>query len=112
MTGHNGTFEGGHGVYAKAYATVHHDCPHCAAGWMEDGLECVTWGTDQSLDWDFWDQRVIQAYAVVDNIDKWLANNSPLNVPLMRTWLKEVTGKDPQTNGCPVCRFIKHKILR
>jgi hypothetical protein len=112
LTGHNGTFEGGHGVYAKSYITAKHDCPHCPTGWIEDRLSCITWATEQPMDWDFWDQRIIQTYAIVDNKDKWLGANSPLDMQLMRSWLKEVTGQDPYGNGCCVSRFIKEKILR
>jgi len=108
LTGSNGTFEGGHGVYAYAYKTAHYDCPHCntdwaedcITGWAEDSLICNTWGEEQPMDWDFWNARVNQAFAVVDNKNKWLGD-SPLNIPLMESYLKEITGSSGDNPGCP-----------
>jgi hypothetical protein len=90
LTGHNGTLEGGHGVYLKAYDS------------MENDLTCVTWATKQPMDWDFWGNRVKQSFTVVDNKDEWLGDNSPVNIPLMESQLKEITGSSGDNGGCAI----------
>ncbi len=98
LTGSNGTLEGGHGVYIKAYG---------------DGVTCITWATEQPMDWDFFDARTIQAYAVVDNKDEWLGDNSPINIPLMESYLKEITGTaDTNNSGCSPLGLIKRLLTK
>jgi len=111
LTGHNGTLEGGHGVYGFSYMDAHHDCPHCLTGWDENGLTCMTWGEKQPMDWGFWDARVNQVFAVVDNRNEWQGADSPVNVDLNDSYLKEITGDGADNPGCsfpwlrPVRRF-------
>lgn len=97
LTGSNGTFEGGHGVYGYAYKTLHHNCPNCASGYEEDGLTCNTWGEEQPMDWEFWDARVNQVFAIIDNKN---TVDSSLDIATMEKQLKEITGEDVSTGGC------------
>jgi len=64
------------------------------------------------MDWDFWNARVNQAFAVVDNKNKWLGD-SPLNIPLMESYLKEITGSsgDNPSCLCPAVGRILSKVL-
>jgi len=101
LTGNNGSLLGGHGVYGFSYMDAHHDCPHCLTGWDENGLTCMTWGEEQSMDWDFWDTRVNQVFAVVDQRNKWQGDDSPVNVELMDSYLREITGNGADNPGCP-----------
>jgi len=105
LTGFDSIFRSRHGVYLYAYGHNHHDCPHCAVGWDEDGIICMTWGRRQKMSWNFWDARVDEAYAIVDNEDKWLMN-SPVDVVKLNKYLKEITGESEPENGCPVIRGI------
>jgi hypothetical protein len=57
----------------------------------ENGLYCMTWGRPQFMTWDWWDDRVYQAFGVVDNVDKWLGNSSPLNIKKLDGYLNEIT---------------------
>ena len=101
LTGNNGDLLGGHGVYGFSYMDAHHDCPHCSTGWDENGLTCMTWGEEQSMDWDFWDTRVNQVFAVVDQRNEWQGDDSPVNVELMDSYLREITGDGADNPGCP-----------
>jgi len=106
LTGNNGSLLGGHGVYGFSYVDTHHDCPHCLTGWDEDGLTCMTWGEEQSMDWDFWDTRVNQVFAVVDQRNKWQGDDSPVNVELMDSYLREITGNGEVPSECPFANSI------
>jgi len=101
LTGNNGSLLGGHGVYAFSYINTHQDCTHCLTGWDENGLTCMTWGEEQFMTWDFWDARVNQAFAVVDNRNKWQGADSPVNVDLNDSYLREITGDGTDNPGCP-----------
>ena len=70
---------GGHWVYLPAYSNA--------------GLfyGCVTWGKRQLMTKRFWDAYVVIAVGIVDNRDKWLGAESPVNVPLLDSYLQEVT---------------------
>ena len=60
----------------------------------------MTWGEEQFMTWDFWDARVNQAFAVVDNRNKWQGADSPVNVDLNDSYLKEITGNGNDNGGC------------
>ena len=106
LTGNNGAFLGGHAVYAYRYNNLNmlptlRSCDgrlnYCSP---VPGIWGMTWGTEQFMTWDFWNARCIQAYAVVDNKDKWV-DNEAVNIPLWESYLKEITGTDPNDNpGC------------
>jgi hypothetical protein len=108
LTGQNGYFRGGHGVYLYKYTDEHHDCPHCATGWDDSGLTCMTWGKPQRMTWDFWDARVDEAFGIVDNRNTW-QSTSVVDVKKLDAYLKEITGET--NSGCAVSRFIR-KILK
>ena len=121
LTNANGDFLGGHGVYGFSYfdsdevtfdepsvtdseqqGTGYARLPNLSRviGWNDKGLWCVTWGVEQFMTWDFWDARVNQAYAVVDNRNEW-QGESPVDVEKLDTYLKEITGNGEEDNsGC------------
>ena len=100
LTGNSGQLLGGHGVYGFSYIETHHDCPHCLTGWDENGLTCMTWGEEQFMTWEFWDARVNQAYAIVDNRNDWLGKDSPVDVNKLDGYLEEITGGTNSGSGC------------
>jgi hypothetical protein len=119
LIGQNGTFEGGHGVYACKYRdTERIKIANLLAeqaklnggktwlprpdivGYDENGVWCMTWGVKQFMTWDFWDQRVDEAYGIVDNRDSWLGN-SPVDINKLDGYLKEITG-DGDNGGCVI----------
>lgn len=59
-------------------------------GYDLDGPVCVTWGRLQHMTWRFWGQYCDEAYAVVDNRDRFL-ERSPVDVKQLETYLQEVT---------------------
>ncbi|HUV45885.1 MAG TPA: hypothetical protein VMW45_02325 [Dehalococcoidia bacterium] len=121
LTEHSGALEGGHGVYGFKYnddsvnfvdrgTEISTKQNSGYAGfprlykvltWSENGLTCMTWGEEQFLTWDFWDARVNQAFAVVDNRNKWQGADSPVNVDLNDSYLREITGDGTDNPGCP-----------
>ena len=99
LTGHDGTFEGGHGVYGFKFSSKY------------NSMGCLTWANEQSMDWDFWDKRVNQAFAIVDNKNEWMVDTSPLNIEETSRWLKLITGETHKV--CPLCKVIRrlHGVL-
>lgn len=87
LTGNDGSFRGGHGVDGFKY---------------DEGLTCMTWGEEQSMTWEFWLARVNQAFAVVDNRNKWQGEDSPVDVVRLDGYLKEITGSSGGDSTCPV----------
>jgi hypothetical protein len=107
LTGNNGYFQGRHGVYACQYR----DTDNKPATWVgtaicysENGLWCMTWGRKQFMTWDFWDARVDEAYAIVDNKNKW-QGDSPLDVEKLDGYLEEITGQEEDEPDNPGCNF-------
>jgi hypothetical protein len=113
LTGQNGSFRGGHGVYLCAYKYQQNACPHCATGWTDDFITCMTWGRRQKMTWAFWDARVDEAYAIVDNKDDWIGD-SPIDVVALDDYLKEITGSSGDNGGCaiPFLGNLIHKLHR
>ena len=68
---------GGHLVYVKHFE--------------DKGPVCVTWGKLQPMTWAFVDKYCDEAWAVVDNRDRFLTN-SPVDVVKLDEFLKEITG--------------------
>lgn len=58
-------------------------------GYDQAGPICVTWGRLQHMTWRFWEQYCDEAYAVVDNRDRFL-ENSPVDVVKLEGYLKEI----------------------
>lgn len=98
LTGHDGEFKGGHGVYLHVYGTD------------KAGIVCTTWGWQQSMSWEFWDARVDEAYGIVDNRNAWMAPSSPVDVQKLDAYLKEITGNgaEPELG----CSFAPLAIIR
>jgi hypothetical protein len=139
LTGKDGLYEGGHGVYGylfniggptqriqlfPGYRRLNL-LPSTLGSWdapedatevnynPTDIFELMTWGVRQQMNTDFWKARILEAYGVIDNRDKWLGNDSPLDIDLMDSWLEQITGKSPDTSGgCPISRFISQEIKR
>ena len=68
----------------------------------QEGVYCMTWGRRQKMTWDFWDSRVDEAYAIVDNKDYWV-ENSKVDIEALDAKLHEITGStndEPVLPGC------------
>ena len=68
---------GGHQVFGLAYDYL--------------GLACVTWGKRQAMTWAFLDAYCVLAVGVVDDRDKWLGADSPVDVDKLDSYLMELT---------------------
>lgn len=66
---------------------------HCVAVIAYDSqfLTCITWGRVQRMTWQFFLHFCDEAYAVLDNVDPWLGNASPVDIPALDSILKEIT---------------------
>ena len=108
LTNDSGRFLGGHAVYAHAYtdktATTHFATNQNGKGVYSctsiNGITGMTWGEEQFMTWEFWNTRVIQSHAVIDNKNKWQGDDSPVNIPLLESYLQEITGTSPDGSGC------------
>lgn len=108
LTGKNNTFEGGHAMYGFAYndneikaklslnsaPKFYWVCTSLTGVWL------MTWGQAQFAEWDWWQERVLQSYGVVDQRDRWLGENSAIDVVKNDALLQKVTGTPSQTGGC------------
>ena len=70
--------------------------------YSQDGVWCMTWGRKQFMTWDFWDARVDECYAIVDNKNDWMGDDSPVDVDKLDAYLEEITGQkeDEPPSGC------------
>lgn len=75
-TGEKGTW-GGHYVYIDGYSP--------------QGLTGITWGRRQWMSWDFFQAYCDEAYAIVDNRDRWLGDRSPINIDQLNGYLEKIT---------------------
>lgn len=91
LTSNDGSLKGGHGVYLCAYD--------------DDGPTCMTWGKRQKMTWDFWSARVDEAYGIVDNVNYWMEEDSPVDVEELNRQLDEICGNGDE-NHCPVANGI------
>jgi hypothetical protein len=132
LTGNNGAYEGGHGVYGYLYnigspsqqVVLSQGCrtveflprglgsiqiPSEVQGltYTDDIFEIMTWGVRQQMTTDFWRSRVLEAYGVVDQVDPWVGANSPLNMEAMESQLQQITGHPSANGGCCVTKMIK-----
>lgn len=73
---------GGHLVYNHKY-----ELKECS----EAGVTVVTWGKEQLMTWDFLEYYCDEAFAVVDNRNKWLGS-STLDVEKLDGYLRAVAG--------------------
>ena len=96
LTGKDGALMGGHGVYVFCFFDI--------VGYDNNGLICMTWSRKQHLDWDFWDARVDEAYGIVDDKNKWMGDDSPVDVEKSDGYLAEITGDGEEPSTCPIAR--------
>ena len=92
----NGDYLGGHAVYLFRYQDI--------VSVNNNGITCMTWGGWQFMTWDFWDDRVDEAYGIVDNRDNWL-EDSPVDVEKLGGILKEITGDGEVKSDCPLAKM-------
>jgi len=102
LTGNDGEFRGGHGVYLHVYEAD------------ELGITCTTWGRQQPMSWEFWDARVDEAYGIVDNRNAWMGEASPLDVELLDYYLEQISGNGGEPQGCafPPFSIIRNTLRR
>jgi len=129
LTGEDGGFKGGHGVYACKYADSisRSQMPPLLegqkyrtmspleieiTGYDLKGIWCMTWGRKQFMTWDFWDARIDEAYGIVDNKNHWMEHDSPVDVELLDSYLDEITADNPQPPGCLFAFLNLFKRLR
>jgi hypothetical protein len=67
--------EGGHAVHIVGYNSV--------------GPVCMTWGRKQQMTWEFYDEYVDEAYAIVDNTDVFV-ENSPVDAEKLEEYLNSL----------------------
>ena len=85
LTGNSGNYLGGHGIYVFSYD--------------DNGVTCMTWGKRQKMTREFFTNRVDEAYGIVDNRNKWMGDESPVDVEKLDGYLQEITeGNEP--SGC------------
>ena len=87
LTGNPGNYLGGHGIYVYAYD--------------DNGVTCMTWGKRQKMTWEFFTNRVDEAYGIVDNRNKWMGEESPVDVEKLDGYLSQIT----EGNEQPGCAF-------
>lgn len=100
LTGDDGDLRGRHGVYLHNYIA------------NQGGITCTTWGRQQPMTWDFWDNRIDEAYGIVDNRNAWQGDDSALDVQKLDAYLNKITGNGGVPQGCSFPPFtIARKIL-
>lgn len=67
---------GGHYVYLSGYTTT--------------GPVCVTWARKQQMTWAFFARYTDEAYAIVDNLDKWRKGKPGINVKRLLDFLNSL----------------------
>jgi len=134
LTESNGNYLGGHAIYVNAYDSIlpsqeivmmkeNRVVEYFPSDWgcivVPDQVEsltykdrgdygcCMTWGKTQAFTWDWWKARAQEAYAIVDEKNKWMGANSPLDVEAMEKQLQEVTGETPNNSVCPLCKIVR-----
>lgn len=130
LTGQDGKFRGGHGVYGCKYRDqeqaelgrllairAEENGGHAwlprpdIIGYEENGLWVMTWGVKQFMTWAFWDARVDEAYAVVDQRNDWQGKDSPLDIDKLDAYLELITGDKGIGQGCnPFSCLIPERI--
>ena len=109
LTGSDGAFKGRHGVYACKYRDIdngeewakYHNSSKVVS-YSLDGVWAMTWGRKQFMTWDFWDARVDEAYGIVDNKNKWMGDDSPVDVQKLDAYLQEITKGRGENSGCAI----------
>lgn len=58
-----------------------------------EGVTCMTWGKPQKITWALGDKAIDEAYAIVDNKDRWVDPSfDPVDVVTLGGYLNEITG--------------------
>jgi len=58
-------------------------------GYDETGVYCVTWGIIKRMSWEFVDRYIDEAYAIIDNKNKF-TSNSPVDIQKLERLLSEI----------------------
>lgn len=55
---------------------------HCVyiIGFDSVGPICITWGRVHHMTWEFWDNMCTECYAIIDDKNSWMIEESPLNI--------------------------------
>jgi hypothetical protein len=109
LTDNSGYLKGRHGVYACKYRDINNGIESVeypgsskVVSYSQDGVWAMTWGRKQFMTWDFWDARVDEAYGIVDNKNKWLGDDSPVDVQKLDAYLQEITKGRGENSGCAI----------
>jgi hypothetical protein len=64
---------------------------HCVyvCGYNATGPICITWAKKQQMTWRFFSKYCDEAYGIIDNKDKWVAND-PLNCSALQNYLNQI----------------------
>lgn len=76
-TDNDGGIVGGHLMYVVGYTRT--------------GPKFITWGQRQVATWEWFVRYVDEVYGIVDDKDKFLGKNSPLEIDILNSILKEIT---------------------
>lgn len=99
ITGDPGRLLGGHAIYFNKFTNFN-----------SYGLSCITWGKQQDMTWSFFNMRLQEAYGIVDDQNKWMTDDSPVDVEKLNKYLEEITGESGEPEiPCPIARFIVRK---
>ena len=119
LTNNNGSFKGRHGIYAFRYRDIDNGIESVkypdsskVVSYSQDGVWVMTWGRGQFMTWDFFDARIDEAYGIVDNRNKWMGDDSPLDVEELDAWLKKITEGNEEYNPCPFAQSITGALNR
>ena len=59
-------------------------------GYTEEGPICVTWGQIQHMSWDFFEKYCDEAYAIIDDKNKFTIG-SPVDINKLDEYLNQLT---------------------
>jgi hypothetical protein len=59
----------------------------CCSGYTQSGPVCVTWGRKQQMTWAFFERYADEAYAIVDDVDKWRKGKPGIDVKKLLEFL-------------------------
>jgi hypothetical protein len=109
LTGSNGQFKGRHGIYAYRYRDINNGIESVqypdsskVVSYSQDGVWVMTWGKGQFMTWDFFDARIDEAYGIVDNRNKWMGDDSPVDVKRLDAYLQKITEGRGGNSGCAI----------
>lgn len=65
---------------------------HCVyiIGFDSVGPICITWGRVHYMTWEFWDNMCTECYAIIDDKNSWMMEESPLNIEELQKQLDAI----------------------